>query len=205
MTAFSKGNFDFTQRAHLAAREQVYPLLWPKSTRLQFVDTTKAVKDLEYAVDCIAAVTVEGFRAPLKFFIQERWRKANYRNTYTDVTVTEWNTATHLPSELHKIAAHYLVYGFYDPNRDKIVDAFVVNVAQMLKGIADGRIAWTREQRPTFDQDFIAVELDELERNAALTLDGLHHSKTVETMTDYTERFNDDECYWELPPSGGQP
>jgi len=59
-TSFSQANWDLTKAAHLAAQTQVYPRLWPNATKLQFVDKTKSVMDLEYAIDCIAAVSVEG-------------------------------------------------------------------------------------------------------------------------------------------------
>ncbi len=204
-TSFSQANWDLTQAAHLAAQTQVYPRLWPNATKLQFVDKTKSVMDLEYAIDCIVAVSVDGFRYPLKFFIQERFREVNYSLDYTDVTVTERNIISDLPSELHKIAAHYLVYGYYDKRSGEIVDAVVVNVAQMLTGIAGGVIRYTRESRSSKDQYFIAIEFDELERNNALTLASLKHSQNVETMTDYatTRRFSPEECaMWGLPLNG---
>lgn len=187
-TSFSQTNWNLTKMAHRAAQEQVYPQIWPNATKLQFIDKTKSVMDLEYAIDCIVAVSVDGLRAPLKFFIQERFREVDYSQDYTDATVTEWNTINNLPSELHKIAAHYLLYGYYDKRLDEIVDAVVVNVPQMLSGIADGLIRYTRRTRKSGDQTFIAIEFDELERNNALTLASANHSRTVETMTDYTDR-----------------
>jgi hypothetical protein len=194
-TSFSQANFDLTKAAHLAAQTQVYPRLWPNS-KLQFLDRTKSVMDLEYAIDCIVAVSVDGFRYPLKFFIQERFREVDYSRQYTDVTVTERNLISDLPSELHKIAAHYLVYGYYDKHRDEIVDAVVVNVAQMLNGIAGGVIRYIRKPRSSKDQTFIAIEFDELERNNALTLASLKHSKTVETMTDTGRWTPEERKYW---------
>lgn len=202
MTAFSQKNYARTKAAHMAAREQVYPKLWPKATRLQFVDTTQTVKDLDYAVDCIAAVSVEGFRAPLKFFIQERWRERHHMK-WEDVTVTEWNTVTDLPSELHKIAAHYLVYGYYDEETDTIVESIVIDVAQMLSGIVSGVIQWTREERSSKDQDFIGVSWESLLNHNAITYSTIHHSANVETLTDltdYGQRFGEEACkYWGLP------
>lgn len=205
-TAFSQSNWDLTQKAHLAAQQQVYPRLWPNATKLQFWDKTKSVMDLDYAIDCIAAVSVEGLHYPLKFFIQERFREVDYSREYTDVTVTERNIINDLPSELHKIAAHYLVYGYYDKRRDEVVDAVVVNVPQMLTAIAGGVMRYTRNSRSSKDQTFIAIEFDELERNNALTLAPLKHSKTVEVMTDYATqagRFTPEECaYWGLTNEG---
>jgi hypothetical protein len=199
MTEFSEANWKFTKDAHMAAREQVYPKLWPEATRLQFVDTTKATEDLKYAVDCIAAVSVRGFRAPLKFFIQERFREPDHVR-WEDVTVTEWNTKSDLPSELHKIAAHYLVYGYYDRRSNTIVESIVVNVAQMLNGIASGVIKWTREERASKDQDFIGVSWESLLNNSAITYSTIHHSTAAETLTDYGKQYGKEACEkWGLP------
>jgi hypothetical protein len=197
-TSFSQANWDLTKAAHLAAQTQVYPRLWPNATKLQFVDKTKSVMDLEYAIDCIAAVSVEGLKRPLKFFIQERFREVDYSRHYSDVTVTEMNVINDLPSELHKIAAHYLVYGYYDKNTDEIVDAVVVNVAQMLTGIAEGVIRYIRKPRKSKDQTFIAIEFDELERNNALTITSLKHSQTVEAMTDFSRWTPEEHKIWGL-------
>lgn len=174
--------------AHLAAQTQVYPQVWPNATKLQFIDKTKSVLDLEYAIDCIVAVSVDGLRAPLKFFIQERFREVDYSRKFSDATVTEWNLINDLPSELHKIAAHYLVYGYYDRHLHEVVDCVVVNVAQMLTGIADGVIRYTRKPRKSKDQTFIAIEFDELQRINALELTSAKHSKAVETLTDYVKQ-----------------
>lgn len=184
MTAFSTANFSFTKAAHLAAQQQIYPKLFPNAKKIQFIDTTEATEDLKYAVDCIAAVTVDGFRAPLKFFIQERWRSPKYI-TRGDITVTEWNTVTDLPSELHKIAAHYLTYGYYEQPTNKIVEAVIVNVPRMLQGLADGEIRFSSEQRISKDQDFIGIQWDELIRNHAITLSTIHDSLTSEVLTEF--------------------
>lgn len=181
MTAFSGANWDKTHAAHLAARDQFYPKLWPNALQLQFLDVTGAVHDLKYAIDCIVAVTVEGFRAPLKFFIQERFRDP-YATKFRDATVTEWNTVTNLPSELHKIAAQIFVYGYYDLASNRILGAMAINVPQMIREIGEGRLPWTRDQRSSKDQDFIAVKWDDLESVNAIMHSTLKLSKSFEVL-----------------------
>lgn len=167
----------------MAAREQFYPKLWPNALRIQFVDVTGAAEDLKYGIDCIAAVTVKGFRAPLKFFIQERFREPCFRR-FRDATVTEWNTVTDLPSELHKIAAQIFVYGYYHPGQNRILGAIAINVPQMIREIGEGRLPYTRDQRSSRDQDFIAIKWDHLHDAQAIMHSTLQLSRQLEALPD---------------------
>ena len=192
MTAFSQDHWEETKAAHLAAREQFYPGLWPNAERIQFVDTTEAVAYLKYGIDCIEAVTAKGFRAPLKFFIQERWRTPSARK-YKDATVTEWNTVTDLPSELHKIAAQIFVYGYYDPFKNRILGALAINVPQMIRELGEGRLPYTHENRPTKDQPFIGIKWNDLGDVGAIMHSTLNLSKSVESLPEITSRFTPEE------------
>lgn len=193
MTSFSAGNFSFSSKAHLAAERQFYPKLWPGAT-ISFLDTTKAVEDLVYAVDCIAEVSLPDpdARAPIKFYIQERWRKPSYRK-FTDMTVTEWNLRTNQPSELHKLAAQLFVYGFYDESTDMIVEGYAVDICRMQHCNARGELKYERRRRSSGDQSFIAIELDHLQEIQALMFD---LNKCVETLPDVEikSRYTKEEC-----------
>lgn len=157
-TGFSRRNMDFTKRAHLAAQAQFYPGVF-RSLPIAFEDTVGTAKDLEYAIDCRVAVTVEGLRAPLYFAVQERWRRpADMR--YGDITITEWNQASGQPSELHKLGAQLFVYGFYDEIADEIVVAVAVNVATVLWRLAVRDLGWRRQSR--IDQTFLGFSLQDL-------------------------------------------
>jgi hypothetical protein len=57
-------------------------------------------------------VTTHGLRAPLGFTIQERFRRPRYAE-FQDLTLTEWNGNSNLPSELYKIRAGMFLYGYY--------------------------------------------------------------------------------------------
>jgi len=155
---------DFTKRAHLAAQVQFYAPMFPGLT-VTFEDTVGTIRDLEYAIDCQLAVAVDGLRAPLRFAVQERWREPSAMR-YGDITVTEWNTATAQPSELHKFGAHIFVYGFYDERRDRVLAAAAVDVVTVLRSLALGTLAYRRESR--LDQTFLGFGLRDLQRIGAV-------------------------------------
>jgi len=157
-TFFSVQNFEDSQKAHRAAQSQFYPLLFP-GCDLSFEDTTKLAHDLDYAIDCKIAVSnlALRLRAPLWFAVQERWRFDLDWISAGDITVTEWNLATGEPSELHKLGAHLLVYGFYDRKRGQVVCGAVVDVSRLLYAIALGSLSYKRQNRR--DQSFLAFSL----------------------------------------------
>jgi len=141
-------------------------------------------------------VTAKGFRAPLKFFIQERFRKPRYQS-FEDATITEWNTVTGLPSELHKIAAQIFVYGYYDLPTNRILGALAINVPQMIREIGEGRLQYKRDERSSKDQNFIAVTWKDLGDVGAIMHSTLNLSKTVESLPEIASRFTAEEHqYW---------
>lgn len=168
-TAFSPAQMEFTRKAHLAAQTQVYPCWYPGG--VEFEDVTETVRDLDYAIDCKLAVTLphpptrgrhtRPYRAPVRLAVQERYRRVRYMEDYgNQITVTEWNLASGEPSELHKLDAQLLVYGFYDEERDVIVRAGAYSVEAIVHGLAAGTLHAERCNRG--DQDFIALDVAEL-------------------------------------------
>jgi hypothetical protein len=162
-TVFSAAREEFSKRAHLAAEAQFYPQLfhgWP----VAFEDVTNTVRDLQYAIDYQAAVTVDGLRAPLRFSIQERWRDPSAMQ-HGDITITEWNLDTGRPSELHKLGAHLFVYGFYDTQADQISAAVAASVPHLLLGLLNG-LQYQRRRRG--DQSFVALQVAHLKKAHAV-------------------------------------
>lgn len=188
MTAFSQSNWDKTHAAHLAAREQFYPQLWPNAVKIEYLDTTGAIEDLQYGIDAIVAVTSPDtkLRGPIKFFIQERFREPYYRR-FNDATITEWNTKTDVPSELHKIAAHIFVYGYYDMARNLITEAVAIDVPRVLHEIARANLKYVRSPRITNDQTFIGISFKDLQRVNAIMHSTLHLSANFETLPDLAD------------------
>lgn len=157
-TGFSEANMAFTKRAHLAAQAQFYPGVFREAS-IAFEDTVGTTRDLEYAIDCRLAVTVDGLKAPIYFAVQERWRRPEDMR-YGDITITEWNHASGQPSELHKLGAQLFVYGFYEESADQIVVAVAINVATVLWRLAVRDLDWKRQRR--VDQTFLGFSLRDL-------------------------------------------
>lgn len=168
-TAFSRRNYEDSHAAHLAARTQFYPLLFP-GCELSFEDVTKTALDMDYAIDCKIALTNPqlDLRAPVWFSVQERWRFDLAWVSAGDVTVTEWNLATDLPSELHKLGAHLLVYGFYDQEAGRVVCAAVIDVPRLLLALALGTLPFKRRRRG--DQSFLAFRIAALRECQAVIM-----------------------------------
>lgn len=174
-TVFSRERYAFTQRAHLAARQQLYPLMYPGG--VDFRDVTKTARDLDYAIDCELDVTIAGLRAPVRIGVQERFRTPQHLR-YGDVSITEWNLATDQPSELHKLGAQMFVYGFYDTDRDRIVLAVAVDVGLMQWALAHDELDYERRRRG--DQSFIVIRFAALRELGAVLY--VHDRRTGEEV-----------------------
>ncbi len=164
-TVFSQARMDDSQRAQLAAQEQFYPHLFG-GRPLKFEDTGKTVLDMEYACDCIVAIDLPQLRAPLRTTVQYRWRTDLEAMEWGDATVTEWNLDTNEPSELHKLFAHYFVYGFYDKSADHIIAAVAIDVPRMLRALALGKLTYTTRRRG--DQSFLGFRIADLEQRCCV-------------------------------------
>ena len=166
-TQYEAHNAAFSQQAHEVAQQLLYPSIFgvPRS-RLSFEDTLlgqserASVLDGEMGVDRIVRVMVEGLKAPLLFTIQERFRRPEYAR-YRDITVTEWNHASSMPSELYKINAGLFVYGYYDDCCECFVDAIVVNVFDLLLAVAKGDVYYSRG-RNRKQQKFLSFRFADL-------------------------------------------
>lgn len=166
-TTFSPERMEYTKRAHTAARVQFYQPMFRDLT-IAFEDTVGTVQDLSYAIDCQLAVSTPGLKAPLRFAVQERWRKPDAMR-FGDITITEWNRASGQPSELHKLGAHLFVYGFYDEQLDRILLAVAVDVPAVLLALARGDLGYRRDSR--IDQTFLGLGIRDLRRIGAVLFD----------------------------------
>lgn len=169
-TPYSKANGDFSEQAHLAAQTLVYPEIFQLPyDRLTFESTLVndgakgAVLDGDMAIDKIVKVTAihDKFRQPIQFTVQERFRKMEFMK-WQDITITEWNHRSGLPSELYKLAANLFVYGYFDPATETFGDAVAVNVTSLLYKLCNGELQFGCKKNPRSDQDFITVKLEAL-------------------------------------------
>ena len=168
-TLYEQDNADFSNRAHMRARDVLYPRIFNvRRERLQFEDTLlaqserAAILDGEMGVDRIVRVTVHNLPAPLVFTVQERFRRPEFAK-YQDLTVTEWNHASNLPSELYKINAGLFLYGYFDERISVFVDAIAIGVTDMLLAIATRRLRYDRRWNKK-RQTFLTLRFDDMER-----------------------------------------
>jgi hypothetical protein len=168
-TLYEQDNADFSNRAHMRARDVLYPRIFNvRRERLQFEDTLLAqsdrakILDGEMGVDRIVHVTIHNLPAPLMFTVQERFRRPEFAK-YQDMTVTEWNHASNLPSELYKINAGLFLYGYFDERTSVFVDAIAIGVTDMLLAIATRRLRYNRRWNKK-RQTFLTLRFDDMER-----------------------------------------
>src|SRR5260221_8220002 len=165
-TPFTQANYDFSCRAHLRAQTDIYPALFgARREQLDFEieDEFEAQQqDFEDAIDRTVKVQVALLHERLTFTVQERFRRLKFER-YRDVTITEWNHNSNLPSELYKIRAMLFLYGYYDERIDRFTEAIAFHVSPLLTQISRGEIRFERGRNPK-NQTFICVKFDELIR-----------------------------------------
>ncbi len=172
-TIYQKDNANYSDAVHALARRQVYPKLFgaDAASITYEADTLVGqsplgdVLDGEMGIDRIVRVSVKGLTGVLSFTVQERFRRPQYAQR-RDITVTEWNHASGLPSELYKIQAQIFLYGYADKEHDPtwITEAVAVNTTSLLMAIVQGSVMYeTRTNKK--QQTFLAIPFAELESN----------------------------------------
>ena len=120
----------------------------------------KAILDGQMAVDRLVKVTVSGFRRPIEYTVQERFRRHGF-SKYRDITITEWNHASGKPSELYKIKCDVMTYGYYHEQNNAFGEVVAIDVAAFKMALTRGEISYIRKQNPK-RQDFICIGFDDL-------------------------------------------
>lgn len=159
-TPFSSENAAFSDTGHKLAQRLIYPVHFKaRPVELKF-ETTKVgnttrdnILDGELAIDRIVTVTRVGLRAPIRYTVQERFREAKWA-AKQDLTVTEWNHDSDLPSELYKINAVLFVYGYVNVARDGFVDWICADLGRLLRGITEETIPYQSQYNPRSHQTF---------------------------------------------------
>lgn len=173
-TPYSKANQDFSDEAHKYAQDFIYPKLFNtdrenlsfECTSLGTSDKNK-ILDGEMATDRIVRVTVDFLHGPIQFTVQERYRKPEYAR-WKDITITEWNCATNLPSELYKLNAGIFVYGYFDDIKKVFLDWVGVNTVGLLLGILSDTLAVDKKTNPRSGQTFFGVSFYSLRKSGLL-------------------------------------
>ena len=166
-TTFDQHNQDFSDKAHAAAQSLVYPALFQcDKSQLKFDSASvadggeKAILDGQMAVDRLVDVEILKMRKPIRFTVQERFRRFSYRD-YKDITLTEWNHESNLPSEFYKIKSGIFLYGYFCEISGQFGEVIAVNVTAFLMAMATGSIAYGKNQNKK-RQDFLYVSFDAL-------------------------------------------
>jgi hypothetical protein len=166
-TPYSIENEDFTNKAHAAAERLIYPGVFGVPwERMKFVNVTKTGWDLDHGVDYIVQIAC-GRRLPIEFTVQERFRRPD-KASFQDLTITEWNPVTNESSELYKLKAFYMLYGYFDPGASRFIDAVCVNVPDLLLAITSGVVGTGRNSNPRSKQTFVSISFSEMERVGVL-------------------------------------
>lgn len=187
-TPYSPVLKEFSYRSHAIAKEEFYPkffktndIIWEYPGGQE--DELSKLYDSGMNVDVIANVLNPDYRERLKFLIQERFVGRNYLK-YGDITITEWNLKTNMPSELHKMTAGYFVYGITDGetvyDRDKhqvkilrlpttFLGFYIINVADLYLNIIQNNIYSVQRQNPRTKQLFRKFFIKDLNQIGLIT------------------------------------
>lgn len=166
-TPFSASNATMSSKAHELAVGKLYPQLFGTSNFEFDKDTLLGesprgqILDGEMAVDYVARVNVIPLGAPLQITVQERFRRSSYAR-YRDVTLTEWNHNTDLPSELFKITSGIFLYGYLNDHQDDFSEAIAFSVTDFMLALAKGTLRLRRQRNPRSNQSFVCFTFDQL-------------------------------------------
>ncbi len=165
-------NAGFSNKAHFAARKQIYPKIFNVSEsqlifeKIVFENSIRdEILDAELGIDCLVRVKVNLFRYPLVFAVQERFRREKYAK-YRDITLTEYDLISGLPCEFYKLIAGLFLYGYFNDVQNDFSEVICVSVPSMLFSIINGdlevrRRAKNNDVRP---QSFITIPFESLEQ-----------------------------------------
>jgi hypothetical protein len=171
-TPFSEENKAFTDAAHLYAREHIYPKFFGvKPERVTYAQQKDILTseqwsalDGKMAIDQLVSVGVDHFRNPLTVTFQERFRKPTYQNKQ-DITITENNGVTGEKGELYKLQCQWFLYGYYDGEKKAMLDAVIVNVPDLVYGLMQNRVKFTKNTVNTrTKQPFVGVRFEDLHK-----------------------------------------
>lgn len=174
-TPYNPKRAAFSEEAHLLAQSIVYPHLFAarkedltfENTNIDIGTARSKILDGEMAIDRIVRVSVPNLAAPLVFTVQERFRKIRFAR-YQDITVTEWNVSSNLPSELFKITSGFFIYGYYNEVARQLGEVIAVDVPEFLRQIATGNLPYKRRTKAGGSQTFLTFSFCDLETSGAL-------------------------------------
>ncbi len=198
-TPYSKENAKFSLLGHNNAIENVYPYFFNQYTE-KFIceDTTtfnnpgdlrSKIYDGEMARDCVFLIKKDSFLSPIQISFQERFRRIKYLN-YQDLTITEHNNITNIPSELHKLSCDFMLYGYYNDINNIIEQCVIIDIPRFKLKLINGElIGWNRNYNTRTEQKFITVKFDILKENDLILWE--YNPKQKYSIVDRTPKLSD--------------
>ncbi len=177
-TPFDQENAKFSLVGHKLAAKIIYPRMFKvNESQLSYEFTPDIPKykvlDSDLGIDKIVRVKIdrEGFKGGIPFSTQERFRRLesipiSLRNRdKIDLTITEWNDISNLPSELYKLMADFFVYGIVNDEEDSFWDAIAIFCRPLKQRLINGDIDYQKGYNPRSSQSFICITFRELLKN----------------------------------------
>jgi len=165
-------NASFSNKAHFAARRQIYPKIFNVSEsqlafeKIVFENSVRdKILDAELGIDCLVRVKVKLFKYPLIFAVQERFRREKYAK-YRDITLTEYDLISGLPCEFYKLIAGLFLYGYFNDVQNNFSEVICVSVPSMFFSIISGDLEVQRKVKNNNvrPQSFITISFESLEQ-----------------------------------------
>ena len=165
-------NASFSNKAHFAARRQIYPKIFNVSEsqlafeKIVFENSVRdRILDAELGIDCLVRVKVKLFKYPLIFAVQERFRREKYAK-YRDITLTEYDLISGLPCEFYKLIAGLFLYGYFNDVQNNFSEVICVSVPSMFFSIISGDLEVQRKVKnnDVRPQSFITISFESLEQ-----------------------------------------
>lgn len=177
-TPVSKKNEKITSCSHQLAEQLMYPLIFdvaPHQIRFERTHLTDGEKgellDGKFATDYIAYISLPDLKAPLQLSIQERWRTPKYWS-HQDITITEWNNCSGIPSELYKLGnANIFVYGVVDLRQPHphFLRVHAFDIPKFIRKVITGELKPKKpENNYRSDQPFLPFAIEDLQKHQCL-------------------------------------
>jgi hypothetical protein len=162
-TPYSQKNQEFTDQAHLCARRDIYPTLFGvPQERIKYPELPDAKeRDYEKGIDKTLEIWVPSLDGSIKITSQERFRRPKFAR-YRDITITQQNNTSGLNGEIYKIEAGLFVYGYYDPERDRFIEAIACWLHPLIMSIVNEQIHQEVNLNHRSNQDFLCFKFEDL-------------------------------------------
>lgn len=187
-TYYDKSNGRFSLKAHMSAKEKIYPKIFPHGTIKSIKHENGSKADLREKIDVKVIVEQNGIE--VCYTIQERWRRVEYANK-RDVTITAYNNESGIAAEFYKGEMHFVLYGYWDEKKDEFGEVIFCNFPAMRYKQLIGTLYPGRKINPK-GQDFFTYHFSVLRNKDCVEWSNFELKKqllpqSASDKTDYLE------------------